>query len=205
MGSYALVRRALISLYSNDPAQAISLSQRAQSETWAPARVRGLAALHEAQGHALAGRYDDCHRALDRGRRHLAQHDEEQDAPILGTSTIADPANMVAGWCLYDLGRPGEAAPILDEEIARLPGYAYRSRARFATRRALAYAAAGELDHACELTHQLLPEARAAASATIRIDLHRLARVLGRWPRHHAVRHLQPHLDSALAGGRQVT
>ena len=72
-------------------------------------------------------------------------------------------------------------------------------------RRALAYATAGELDHACELTHQLLPEARVVASATIRIDLHRLARALGRWPRHHAVLQLQPHLDSALAGGRQFT
>ena len=205
MGSYALVRHALISLYSNDPAQAISLGQRAQSDARAPARVRGLAALHEAQGHALAGGYDDCHRALERARRHLAQHDDEPDAPILGTSTVVDPASMVAGWCLHDLGRPGDATPILNEEIARLPSYAYRSRARFATRRALAYATAGELDHACEVTHQLLPEARVVASATIRIDLHRLARALGRWPRHHAVLQLQPHLDSALAGGRQFT
>jgi len=205
MGSYAVVRRALISLYSNDPAQAISLGQRAQADTRAPARVRGLAALHEAQGHALAGGYDDCHRALERARRHLAQHDDEPTASILGTSTVVDPASMVAGWCLHDLGRPGDAAPILNEEIARLPSYAYRSCARFATRRALAYATSGELDHACELTHQLLPDARIVASATIRFDLRRLARALGRWPRHHAVRHLQPHLDSALAGGRQLT
>ena len=201
MSVYSLVRRALISLYRNDHAQAISLSRHAESDVRSPARVRGLAALHEAQGLALAGAYDDCQRALDRARTYLAQPHDDQHIPILGTSTIADPANMVAGWCLYDLGRPKEAASTLDKEIARLPKYAYRSHARFATRQALAVAATGEIDYACALAHQLLPAAHDVASATIRIDLRRLGRVLGRWPHNRAVRDLQPHIDSALASG----
>jgi hypothetical protein len=70
---------------------------------------------------------------------------------------------------------------------------------RYATRSALAYAAAGEVDHACELTHQLLPAVRDVASATIRMDLKRLGRVLRRWPMKHAVREIQPDLTSVAA------
>lgn len=55
LGSYALVRRALVTLYGGDAASTVALAHRAQSDELPP-RIRGLAAQREAQGHALMRR-----------------------------------------------------------------------------------------------------------------------------------------------------
>jgi hypothetical protein len=198
MGAYALVRRALVGMYRGDVAETIDLAQMARSDPRASERVRGLAALREAQGCALAAEDSACQRALERGREHLARARDDPTTPILGTSTVPDPAAMVTGWCLHDLGRPADAGAVLDREIARLPADAQKARTRFAARRALAYAAAGEVDHACALTGELLADAQEVSSATIRLDLVRLAKVLNRWPTHGPVRILQPDFTRAL-------
>ena len=198
MGAYALVRRALVGMYRGDAAETIDLARMAQSDPRSSERVRGLAALREAQGYALTADDGACHHALERGREYLAWAMDHPTATLLGTSTVADPAAMVTGWCLYDLGRPADAAAVLDREIARLPDNAHKARTRFAVRRAMAYAAAGEVDHACKLTGELLGDAYELSSATIRLDLVRLSRALNRWSNHGPVRDLQPDLTRAL-------
>lgn len=72
LGAHAWVRGALVTLYREDAAQTVELAVRAQAAPGVSARIRGLAALREAQGHALGGEYDRCMRALDRGRELLA-------------------------------------------------------------------------------------------------------------------------------------
>jgi transcriptional regulator with XRE-family HTH domain len=198
MGAYALVRRALVGMYRGDAAETIDLARMAQADPRASERVRGLAALREAQGYALTADGGPCHKALERGREHLTRAANDPAADMLGTSTVADPAAMVTGWCLHDLGRPADAAAVLDREITRLPDDAHKARTRFAARRALAYAVAGEVDHACQLTSGLLTDAQNLSSATIRLDLVRLSRALNRWPSHAPVRSLQPDLSRAL-------
>lgn len=198
MGAYALVRRALVGMYRGDAAETIDLARMARSDPRASERIRGLAALREAQGYALTADDSACQNALERGRKHLARAADDPTTPVLGTSTVLDPAAMVTGWCLHDLGRPADAGTVLDREIARLPADAQKARTRFAVRRALAYAAAGEVDHACWLTGELLADAQELSSATIRLDLVRLARALNRWPTHGPVRGLQPELTRAL-------
>jgi hypothetical protein len=198
MGAYALVRQALLSMYHGDAARTVELARMALADSRASERVRGLAALREAQGHALMADRKQCERALDHGRGHLARANEEPGTAVLGPSAVVDPAAMAAGWCLYDLGLPAAAAVTLDTEIARLPENAHRSRTRFMAREALAYATAGELDRACELTRTLVISAQELASATIRLDLVRLARALNRWPTYSHVRDLQPDLTIAM-------
>jgi len=198
MGAYALVRRALVGMYRGDAAETIDLAQMAWSDPRASERVRGLAALREAQGYALTGADSACQHALERGREHLAKAKDDPTNPILGTSTVPDPAAMATGWCLHDLGRPTDAGAVLDREISQLPADAQKTRTRFAARRALAYAVAGEVDHACALTSELLSDALEVSSATIRLDLVRLARALNRWPNHDPVRSLQPEFTRAL-------
>ncbi|MEU6173363.1 helix-turn-helix domain-containing protein [Streptantibioticus parmotrematis] len=193
MAAYALTRRALVAFYRHDAQQTIALARRAQSGT-PPPRIAGLAAQHEAQGHALAGDRAACLRSLDRARRLLADADDDPSWPVIGTSHIDDPAAMATGWCLYDLGRPREAAEVLDREVARIPADATRNRARYGVRRALAHAAAGDIDHACVLTGRLLPVVSTVDSATIDQDMARLTRVLSRFPTHQAVRELSPYL-----------
>ncbi|WP_315987306.1 helix-turn-helix transcriptional regulator [Streptomyces sp. uw30] len=198
LASYALVRRALITYYRGEADDTIALAEGALSGRLPP-RIRGLAAQREAQGQALAGDHDACMRGLDRARALLSRDPgPAPGAPILGTTHVDDPVSMVTGWCLVDLGRPRAAADILDRECARLPTDAWRTQVRYGVRRALAHARAGEIDHACELTEQLLPLASSVSSATIATDLRRLSRTLSRHPRSRSYLAVSPRLTAVL-------
>ncbi|MFG1669225.1 helix-turn-helix domain-containing protein [Streptomyces sp. Y7] len=198
LASYALVRRALITYYRGEARDTVALAEGARSDQLPP-RIRGLAAQREAQGHALAGEHDACMRGLDRARALLARDQGlPSGAPVLGTTHLHDPVSMITGWCLVDLGRPHEAAEILDRECARLPLDAWRTQVRYGVRRALAHARAGEIDHACELTEQLLPPAASVSSATIATDLRRLSRTLSRHPRNRSCLAVSPRLTAVL-------
>ena len=194
---YGLVRHALVTLYRDDAEQTIALAKRAQTSKTSM-RIRGLAAQREAQGHALVGDYGACMRSLDHAQGLLARHEADSDMPILGTTNLADPAEMVRGWCLYDLGRPRLAAEVIDRQMSQVPQQALRTRVRYGVRRALAYAAAGDVDHACHLTDGLLDSAITLSSATVATDLSRLAWTLSRHPRNASVRNVAPKLGTAL-------
>jgi hypothetical protein len=199
LASYALVRRALMALYRNDAVDTVELSRRAQLGSVLP-RIRGLAMQREAQGHALAGDRDACLRCLESARRLLVLVPSDPAAPTLGSMNLTDPVAMITGWCLYDLGRPGEAAEVLDREIALVPSHALRSHTRYGVRRAMAHAAAGEIEHACEIAESLLGGVEQVGSATIRTDLRRFARTLTRFRGTQSVRELSSRLAGALQG-----
>lgn len=199
LGSYALVRRALVTLYDGDAVGTIALARQAQGDELPP-RIRGLAAQREAQGHALVGDERDCLRSLDRARKLLDSDDARNGTePLIGTTHVSDPAEMTTGWCLYDLGRPKAAAEILDRECRRLPPHALRTRARYGFRRSLAHAASGEVEHACTIAAEFLGVMPAVPSATVNSDVRRLARELSRFRSSRAVRDLQPALAQVLA------
>jgi hypothetical protein len=197
LAGYALVRRALITLYRNDAVQTVALAARAQSSTL-PSRIRGLAAQREAQGHALAGDHSACMHALDRARVLLAQ-DSGFDGPVIGPMHLPDPVGMATGWCLVDLGRPQEASRHLDQQLALVGQDALRTQVRYGVRRALAYAVDGEIDHACALAGPLLDGVATVRSATVTTDLRRLARVLSRYSDHPSVRRLAPRLGTLIS------
>ncbi|MGW3402618.1 helix-turn-helix domain-containing protein [Streptomyces zhihengii] len=195
LGGYALVRRALVTLYQDDASQTVALARRAQSSALPP-RIRGLAAQREAQGHALAGDRDACLRALDRARTFLDRQEGSADTPVIGSMHLPDSVGMVTGWCLVDLGRPGEAAEELDRQLALVARDAVRTQVRYGVRRALAHASNGDIDHACAVVAPLLDGVATVQSATVTIDLRRLARLLARHPDRPAVRGLAPRLGT---------
>ncbi|MFI9722273.1 helix-turn-helix domain-containing protein [Streptomyces sp. NPDC052396] len=195
--AYGLVRQALVTFYRDDSARTIALSHRARAGTRHP-RIAGLAAQQEAQGHALAGDYDACMRSLEEARELLARPDDRPDEPVIGTSHLPDPVQAATGWCLHDLGCPRQAAALLDQVTARIPEHALRMRARFGVRRALAHAAAGEVEQACVVTRELLQPLALVRSATIGTDLRRLAHALSRHDAVPAVRELSPELNVCL-------
>jgi transcriptional regulator with XRE-family HTH domain len=199
LGSYALVRRALVTLYDGDAAGTVALARSAQSDELPP-RIRGLAAQREAQGHALVGNERDSLHSLDRARELLDSDDARSgNDPVIGTTHVSDLAAMTNGWCLYDLGRPKAAADVLDRECRRLPPNALRTRARYGIRRSLAHAASGEVEHACTIAGELLGVMPAVPSATVNSDVRRLARELSRFRSSRAVHDLQPALARVLA------
>lgn len=198
--AYALVRRALITMYQGDHRATIDYASRAQADSGTDPRILGLAAQREAQGHALAGDHTACMKALDRAARQLRAA-EAPNGPVIGTSHVPDPVAVVTGWCLYDLGRPKEAAAVLDREVARIPADAVRARTRFGVRQTLAHAATGDLERACALAESMISQAAGLGSATIRTDIRKLATSLRRWSSHPAVRALEPAFGAALYRG----
>jgi transcriptional regulator with XRE-family HTH domain len=200
LGAYALVRQALVTMYQHDSRSTIELAQLAQEQTTDP-RILGLAAQREAQGHALAGDYDACQRALDRAADLLSRHRHDEQ-PALGTSNLDDPASMVRGWCLHDLGRSREAIDVLGVEIARIPPDADRTKARYSARYALALAGAGDVEEACAVAGPVLELLGRIDSATIRSDLRRLSQDLQRRHGNPAVTEIAPLLATALRTAR---
>jgi transcriptional regulator with XRE-family HTH domain/tetratricopeptide (TPR) repeat protein len=197
MAAYALVRRALITLYNYDAVSTIALARRAQSAA-SSARTRGLAAQREAQGHAIAGDYDACFRALEVAAGLLRPTANADSGPVLGTSNVTDPVGMATGWCLFDLGQPAQAVEILRRELELIPAYARRARSRFGARLALALAGSGEVVEACAVAEQALGDNDDVDSATIRVDLSALSRTLNRWHTQPDVRRVMPRLNEAL-------
>ncbi|ANZ39134.1 transcriptional regulator [Lentzea guizhouensis] len=195
---YAYVREAGLALYRQEAADTINLAQQAQWIGRAGARTLALAARREAQGHALAGDRYATERAFERAAELMRDAPRDDGAyPMLG-STVPDPLELARGWSLCDLGLNAEAAELLDRQIARIPAHSKRSRARFGARRSLAHALAGEVDESCRTLTAALADAEQVDSATIRTDLSRLARTLGRWHDHDAVHEVYPHLKRVL-------
>ncbi len=197
LAAYAMVRRALITLYREQGDETVALARQAR-HGGLPPRIQGLAAQREAQGHAINGDYNACMRCLDEARDLFADAVFDEGAPVIGTTHLADTVAMITGWCLLDLGRPEQAAEVMDREMAQVPAYALRTNARYGTRRARAHVTAGNVDHACELASRVLPDALTVSSATIAADLRQLARTLARYPRNPAVQALTPDLSTAL-------
>ena len=196
--SYAFVREAGLALYRQDADSTVELARQAQRVDRASPRTLGLASRREAQGHALAGDRSSFDRALDRAAHLLAESTPDIAAyPALGSSA-PDPAELAGGWSLCDLGRTAESAALLDRAVARLPVAARRSRARFGARRSLAHALAGEIGQSCATLAGTLDDAAHVDSATVRLDLRELARTLGRWHNHGAVREVYPELRRVL-------
>jgi hypothetical protein len=118
--------------------------------------------------------------------------------PKLGTWRTPDTTVMVRGWCLVDLGRPEEAAALLEPGIAAFPDTASRARARYALRTVLALATAGEIDRACDIIEWLATDLRRVDSATVRHDVRLLHREFRRRAGRSRVRELLPLLADLM-------
>ncbi|SCL49074.1 DNA-binding transcriptional regulator, XRE-family HTH domain [Micromonospora citrea] len=201
MAGYALVRAAEIALYRQDAIGVLDAGQAALARP-AGARVRAFALQRIAQGHALAGDEVRCLRALDQAEELVDPIGVEAVAgPPLGTSTVHNPIPFVRGWCLHDLGRPAKAAEVLVPEFDRIPASAFRARARYGARLALALASQRQLDHACAVAEQTIAAAQLVDSATVRVDLRLLRRTLGRWRDAPEVRRTNQGLTAVLHVG----
>jgi hypothetical protein len=198
---FALVREADMTLYEDDGRQTIELSRQAAADTAADSRIRGLAAQREAQGYALLGDREACLRTLDRSARLLDEAPNGPGSmPALGTWRAPDMSLMVRGWCLYDLGRPAEAATVLESGIGDFPDGASRAKVKFAVRTALAEASADEMERACEIVEWLAADLRQIDSATVRHDVRLLHREFRRRSGHARVRELLPLLADLMRG-----
>jgi transcriptional regulator with XRE-family HTH domain len=198
---YMLLRNADMALQRDDPLQALELTHNVQATPSLAARTYACAAQREAQAHALLGDSESCLRALDRASALL---EEAHTGSGLADENVADDSvALTHGWALFDLGQPTEAAAVLEDVLAQTPPDRVRGRTRLGVRRALAYAAAGDISRACQVIDELLPDIQQLDSATIRHDLRLLTRELRRSASLGEVRDLLPALAEATRPGRQ--
>jgi hypothetical protein len=195
---YVRVRKALVALYRGDAGRVVALAAATRAQPDADPRIRRLASLREAQGHALAGDERRCMAALEAAERLGPGAGPPSGDAWFGSASVSDMSELVTGWCLYDLGRTAQAEVSLAAGLRHVPAGAYRARARFATRQALAQAASRELDQACDTMTQAVPEIIRTDSATIRADVVAFSREIARWRGHGAVRALQPVITEIL-------
>jgi len=194
--AFICARKAEIALCTN-AARSVALAQQAQRDSRVLPRIRGFAALREAQALAVTGDYAGCRHAMDRAARALQADDSATlgglPLPPFGPTVPA----TVTGWCLYDLGRLRDATTLLDGATFIPKSYRHAT-GRYLVRRALAHAASGEIDHACVLAHDLLDNAELEKSSVMRHDMRDLTRTLARWHTHQPVRELYPRLVAVL-------
>jgi hypothetical protein len=198
---YGLFRRSDITLHADDPQGTFDLARRIQADPATTVRVRGLAVQREANAHALLGDHDACMLALDLSATLLDEANQASaGGRMLGMTLTPDPTVMARGWCLFDLGRPADAAAVLETGISGFAAGANRARARYGVRTALAQAAADEVDRACEIVEWLADDLRQIDSATVRHDVRLLHRELRRRSGQSRVRDVLPVLADLLRG-----
>lgn len=183
--AYILARKAQLAGDMHDPVHAVGLARAAAAtaRNGNRARLSGVAAAYQAQGHALAGDETACMSALDTAR-------EQADGPD------EDPSVPWAGWlgplyvtvhearCQAALGHHAEAAALYAEAIAGIPDRMCRDRGVYTARMALAQAAAGDIDAAAADGLTALNLAQATSSGRIITELRRLDSAVARHRTH---------------------
>lgn len=197
MTSYALVRRAVVSLYRGDSSATTGLTEKVLADDTIHPRIRWLAALGAAQGYAIGLDHAGAMRALDTAAGMYDQAHRLEGEAYLGPSALHGRSLLIEAWCQYDLGNLAAAAALFERAMSR-PLPSDRDHARFGTRRALVHAALGEPDRASELVGPLLEVVRSVDSATIRADLRDFARTITRFRGHRGSHDIQPALMAAL-------
>ncbi|MFD1547436.1 helix-turn-helix domain-containing protein [Nonomuraea guangzhouensis] len=163
--AYALAQRGGLSDTIGDPGRLVDLAVAARERAHLPPWVDALSRDHEAQGHALAGDVDMCHRRLEESAQSLEECGDEPPYR-------SEAHNALCAGCLVDLGQAGGAIEILEHEPPKAqPTYAV---AYALARMAHAYADAHERERSAETARQALALARRSGASRA---LRELARV----------------------------
>lgn len=197
LGSYALVRAAEIALYAEDGHTMVEYARRASRAPGATAAVRSLAAQRAAQGHAIIGELSACLSALDEAAR-WAELAEAESGRHFGTTSLADPIAIARGWSMHNLDRSEESIRLLGAELDRIPATSVRSRVRFGVRLALAQLDCGDIDGACARMEALVADLRRTDSATVRVDIKAMRRMLLKHTGNPSASVLRPELGELL-------
>ncbi|MEU7830018.1 hypothetical protein [Nonomuraea sp. NPDC049129] len=169
--AYTLAQRGGLSDTTGDPSRLVDLAIAARERAELPPRMDALCRHHEAQGHALAGDVDMCHRRLEESAQSLEEPDED---PPYRFDCSAEAHNALCAGCLIDLGQAGGAIEILELGPPKAqPTYAV---AYALARMAHAYADAHDKERSAEAARQALALARRSGASRALRELARVQR-----------------------------
>ncbi|MFJ2031706.1 hypothetical protein [Streptosporangium sp. NPDC087985] len=158
--AYTLARRAGLQDARSNPEQVIDLAVAAREHVLAPHPLDAMARCHEAQGHALAGAEDMCHRRLEESAEESEQTSEEslQDDTLGASDYLAGLHDTLAAGCLIQLHHPADAIDLLERDLSGAPS-TYVTAYNMA-RLAHAYADAHEAERSAGVARQALTLSR---------------------------------------------
>jgi hypothetical protein len=167
MVAYTLARKAHQAAEGSSAARTVELAQAAGRHAATP-RVRTVAMLQEAHGHALAGDERTSLGMLDQAAKMAGRADGEQGP---GRYVTPQYVEIQRATCWLVLGRPERTVPTLERELACLPAVHRRDRGVYLARLASAYAASGERGQETATARQALAVAQATGSRRILREL----------------------------------
>jgi tetratricopeptide (TPR) repeat protein len=178
--AYALAHRAGLRDTQDNPGQVIDLAVAARERVAPPAPLDAMARRHEAQGHAMAGAEDMCHRRLEESAE--SPETPGDDLPYMVDYPAGLP-NALAAGCLIELHHPADAIEILERDLRGAPaGY---MTAYTMARLAHAYADAYESERSAAIAREAFDLSRRTGATRalqelrlIQDDIHQ------RMPRH---------------------
>ncbi|MDP9865958.1 MULTISPECIES: hypothetical protein [Streptosporangium] len=179
--AYTLARRAGLQDTRGNPEQVIDLAVAAREHVLSPPPLEAMARRHEAQGHAMAGAEDMCHRRLEESAE-APQESPKDDVPI----TFDYPAwvhNALAAGCLIQLHHPADAIEILERDLSEAPSN-YLTAYNMACL-AHAYADAHEGERSAGVARQALTMSRQTGAGRALEELRLIRDDLYRWSHPH--------------------
>jgi len=185
---------------AGDAGRAVGLAKAGQRE---PGRVSdavlALIAQQEARGHALDGDAEATERALDRSAAlTYAAAEHPEDAPPWTYFAGPDRLAFQRGVAYVELGRHGDAVPLLATALSALGDGYDRDRARYAALFALALAGTGAADAAVAHAARAAELAVRTGSALAARELRRVRDALRTREADRAVAELDEHLRSLI-------
>jgi len=181
MQGYVLLKKSQMAYEERDAQRVATLAEAAQCGPWQlPAKVRVEVTQQEARGLAMLGAsIDVIERKLDEAQRLFASGDGD-DRPQFGTYFNTGALLLRSASCYIEAGKPGRAAVLFDDAIAR-GGLSRRDEGYFRARRAFACALSGEPDDAAQEGLTAWRIATATNSQRTTRELARTVKVLTPW------------------------
>lgn len=163
----------------------------------ATARVRAMLMTRQARTHAVLGETLDCERLLIDAERAMSRADEEPTPPWAEYFDQAEYCAQVAA-CYLLLRRHQATDHWLTQSLALQPKERSRDRATYLIWRADTVYNLGDIEHACELVGQAVPDIAAARSVR---NQRRLIDIHGRLTKHRnpAVQALDEQVRALIA------
>ncbi|TCC35104.1 helix-turn-helix domain-containing protein [Kribbella sindirgiensis] len=135
MTSFVLMRRAAAALTARNGAYAARFAQAAQRfESPETGRVRIIAAVTEAHGHAISGDGSEVDRVFDAADALLERYGDEITDGDPTADRYCEPAlyvKIARAKCALELGRAGDAVEAFTDVLANLPPDYHRDRGQY--------------------------------------------------------------------------
>jgi tetratricopeptide (TPR) repeat protein len=181
MTGYVLMRKSQQAIVRGDAPSAIALATTAGRQPATSPAVAALAAVRQAEGHALDQDEAACRRSLDQAHDLAAHAAQDPDAPWDGDlGRHCTPAYVRAheAHCWLRLRQPGRAISLLEQLLPTWPSPYRQDEALHRSRLAQAYAAAGEADQAVLHGSRALATTDSGSAYRVHAELLRLDRQL---------------------------